>query len=155
MISKCTAKHLKRGYVLVLSEKALSTAKGNIVDESLVNPSSLAKIIAKFWMRGVWGYVLGLLCRFKPATIERLRTFPEKEGASHKQVVLDNAGFLQALKYGSEGGIDLSNMPYAYACLPLQNPEEVALQIQQHLVQRHGPITTAPVGRWELSSISS
>jgi F420-0:gamma-glutamyl ligase-like protein len=134
-ITQHAAKYLKPGCVLVLSEKALSTARGNIVDESLAKPGLLAKVIATFWMRAIWGYVLGPLCRFKPATLERLRRFPKKEGAAHKQVVLDAAGFLQALKYGSEGGIDLSNMPYAYACLPLQHPEEVARQIQERLAR--------------------
>jgi F420-0:gamma-glutamyl ligase-like protein len=137
-ITQRTAKYLRPGCVVVLSEKALSTARGNVVDEALAKPGFLAKIIATFWMRAIWGYVLGPLCRFKPATLERLRSFPKKEGAAHKQVVLDAAGFLQALKYGSEGGIDLSNMPYAYACLPLQHPEEVARQIQERLARETG-----------------
>jgi F420-0:gamma-glutamyl ligase-like protein len=141
-ITRRTAKYLGRGCVLVLSEKALSTARGNIVDEALAKPGFLAKVIATFWMRAIWGYVLGPLCRFKPATLERLRSFPKKAGAAHKQVVLDAAGFLQALKYGSEGGIDLSNMPYSYACLPLQHPHRVARQIQEHLARETGTDVT-------------
>jgi F420-0:gamma-glutamyl ligase-like protein len=141
-ITRRTAKYLRRGCVLVLSEKALSTARGDIVDEALAKPGFLAKAIATFWMRAIWGYVLGPLCRFNPATLARLRSFPKKAGAAHKQVVLDAAGFLQALKYGSEGGIDLSNMPYAYACLPLQHPHRVARQIQEHLARETGTDVT-------------
>jgi len=141
-ITQRTARHLKPGCVLVLSEKALSTARGNIVDEACARPGLLAKVIATFWMRTMWGYVLGPLCRFKPATLERLRRFPEKAGAAHKQVVLETAGFLQALKYGSEGGIDLSNMPYAYACLPLDDARGVARQIQEHLARETGTDVT-------------
>lgn len=142
VITQRTARHLRPGCVLVLSEKALSTARGNIVDEARAKPGWLAQVIATFWMRMVWGYILGPLCRFKPATLERLRSFPKKAGAAHKQVVLDTAGLLQALKYGSEGGIDLSNMPYAYASLPLQDPQGVARQIQERLARETGTDVT-------------
>lgn len=70
--------------------------------------------------------------------MERLRNYPLDEGSHHKQVVLDNAGFLQALMYGSEGGIDISNLPYSYACLPLENPEEEVQHIQRQISEQTG-----------------
>lgn len=120
---------IQDGDVIALSEKALSIAMGNLVDESKIKPSFLAKFLAKFWNRVVWGYVLGILCRLKPETIIKLRKYPVKFGAAHKQLALFCAGFLQALRHYSEGGIDVSNVPYTYACLPLEKPVEIAKRI--------------------------
>ena len=50
---------IEDGDFIVVSEKAISTATGNIVDETTVKPSLTAKVIAGFWMRKVWGYPLG------------------------------------------------------------------------------------------------
>ncbi len=122
-------KILRDGDIIVVSEKAVSTAKGNIINEADVKPSILAYIISRLWMRVFWGYLLGYLCRFRKETLKRLKNYPIEEGGCHKQVVLDYAGFSQALNYGSEGGIDISNLPYSYACLPLKNPTEEAYHI--------------------------
>jgi F420-0:gamma-glutamyl ligase-like protein len=51
-------------------------------------------------------------------------------GSRHKQVALQYAGLLQALMFGSEGGIDGSNLPYTYVSLPLKNPDTIAEMIQ-------------------------
>ena len=40
---------------IILSEKALSTALKNVVDESFVKPGRMARLIAKYWMKYVWG----------------------------------------------------------------------------------------------------
>jgi F420-0:gamma-glutamyl ligase-like protein len=124
-------KYSQDGDILAISEKALSVAKGNVVDESKATAGLLATILVKFVMRFLWGQFLGRLCHFKEVTLSRLRNYPLKEGAAHKQVVMQHAGFFQALKYGSEGGIDMSNLPYSYACLPLPNPHEEAIRIQK------------------------
>ncbi|MCS7120629.1 MAG: coenzyme F420-0:L-glutamate ligase [Nitrososphaerota archaeon] len=121
------------GDILVVSEKALSVAKGRIVDESLVSPSFLARFIAHFWMRVVWGCFLGAVCRLKPINVRRLREYPVREGSAHKQVALWYAGFLDSLLWGSEGGIDASNLPYSYVSLPLEYPEETAQEIHSFL----------------------
>jgi len=121
---------LKDGDVVVVSEKAISTAKGNLVDEDKAVPGWTAKFIARFWMRWVWGYILGPLCHLKPRTVRHLRGYPLRDGARHKQVVLGAAGLLSALKYGSEGGIDVSNLPLRYACLPLEKPSLEADRIR-------------------------
>ena len=55
---------IEDGDFVVVSEKAISTARGNMIDESAVKPSLNARVIARFWMRIVWGYPLGILCRF-------------------------------------------------------------------------------------------
>lgn len=123
----------RKGDVIVISEKAISIAKGLIVDESRIQPTFSACFIASFWMRVVWGYFLGYLCHLKPRSIKRFRTYPKLEGARHKQLALSYAGLLQALRHGSEGGIDVSNLPYSYACLPLPDPRSEAERIGNYL----------------------
>ncbi|MEM3010771.1 MAG: coenzyme F420-0:L-glutamate ligase [Candidatus Bathyarchaeia archaeon] len=124
---------IEDGDIVVVSEKAISTALNNIVDENLFKASRTAVFLARFWMRIVWGYVLGIICRLRKQTIQRFRTYPLKEGSIHKQVALIYAGFLQALMHGSEGGIDGSNLPYSYVSLPLCNAQEIAEKIKEKI----------------------
>jgi F420-0:gamma-glutamyl ligase-like protein len=121
------------GDFTVVSEKAISTASNNIVDENGVRPSLSAKLIAKYWMRIVWGYFLGPLCHFQERLLQRLREYPFEPGSRHKQVALHYAGLLQALMFGSEGGIDGSNLAYSYVSLPLKNADELAQKIRKQI----------------------
>lgn len=118
---------------VVISEKALSIAIGNFIDESNIKASLTARIIARFWMRYVWGYILASICHLGKRLIQRLRKYPVNEGSQHKQVILDRVGFWQALMWGSEGGIDGSNLPYAYVCLPLENSTKLAKNISEKI----------------------
>ncbi|MBS7624000.1 coenzyme F420-0:L-glutamate ligase [Candidatus Bathyarchaeota archaeon] len=129
---------VKDGDIIVVSEKAISIAKSLIIDESKVKPSLLACFLARFWMRIVWGYFLGTLCHMREANIKRLRNYPLREGAAHKETALRYAGFLHALMWGSEGGIDGSNLPYAYVSLPLPNPQKIAEEIREYLRKKLG-----------------
>lgn len=121
------------GDFITVSEKALSTALGNIVDEKTVKPSMLALCITRYWMRIVWPYVLAPLCHLKWTTIRFLQSYPAEEGSHHKQVTLEHCGFLAALAYGSEGAIDGSNLPHSYVALPLDNAQEVACQLRERV----------------------
>jgi F420-0:gamma-glutamyl ligase-like protein len=114
---------------VTISEKAVSTALGNIIDENEIEPSRLARLIAKYWMRIAWPYILGPLCHLRQKTIKFLRSYPLEEGSRHKQLVLMQSGFLRALMHGSEGAIDGSNIPYSYVALPLENAQEIAYQV--------------------------
>jgi len=125
---------IEEGDIVVFSEKALATAKGNIVDESKIKPGLSAKFLAYFWMRLVWGYFLGPLCRMRRTSIELFRTYPA-EGSAHKQLALSFSGPLQALRHGSEGGIDVSNLPFSYACLPLNDAFETAQSLHLSLAR--------------------
>ncbi|MEM2806817.1 MAG: coenzyme F420-0:L-glutamate ligase [Candidatus Bathyarchaeia archaeon] len=129
---------VSNGDFIIISEKAIATATGNIVDESKVEPSLNAKIIAKVWMPLVWGYFLGQICHLRRKLIERLRSYPLDAGSRHKQVALQYAGLLQALMFGSEGGIDGTNLPYAYVCLPLKNAQAIAEKIQRKILEALG-----------------
>lgn len=126
------------GDLIVVSEKALSICEGLVIDESKIKPSLLAHLIARFWMRMVWGYFLGRICHLKRENIERLRNYPVREGAAHKEVALRYAGFLHALMWGSEGGINGSNLPHAYVSLPLKNPQKIAERIKQYIENKTG-----------------
>lgn len=138
IIVKSVEPSVESGDIIVVSEKAISTAEGNIVDESEIKSGFSAEFLTRFWTRIAWGYFLGTICHFKMERIRHLRNLPIKEGAVHKQLVLDYAGLLQAMKYGSEGGIDISNMPYTYACLPLKNPMEKADRLHKKIMNETG-----------------
>ncbi|MEM2968570.1 MAG: coenzyme F420-0:L-glutamate ligase [Candidatus Bathyarchaeia archaeon] len=118
---------------VVVSEKALSTALGNILDESTVKAGFNAKVISRFWMRFAWGYFLSIICHFGKRLTQRLRQYPLEAGSRHKHVALQRASPLQALMWGSEGGIDGSNLPFSYVSLPLRNPYKVADEIRQKI----------------------
>ncbi len=124
---------VENGDFVVVSEKAISTALGCMIDESIVKPNSNARSIARFWMRLCWGYLFGILCHFGPRLLSRLRKYPLDSGSRHKQVALQYAGFWQALMFGSEGGIDGSNLPYSFVSLPLNNADELAQKIQKQI----------------------
>jgi F420-0:gamma-glutamyl ligase-like protein len=132
-IIKVLASRVSNGDFVVVSEKAVSTALNNIVDESLIRPSLNAKLISRVWMRFVWGYFLGVLCHFGHRLLQRLREYPLEAGSHHKQLALQHAGLLQTLMFGSEGGIDGSNLPYSYVSLPLKNAYALAEKIQQQI----------------------
>jgi len=138
-ISYTVAPKLQMSDVLVLSEKAISVATGRIVDEAQIKPGFTARLLARFWMRLFWGCLLAPICRLSKLTTRRLRSYPLQEGAAHKQLALRHVGFLGALRHGSEGGIDVSNVPYSYASLPLERPDEAAKSILETL-RRTNPV---------------
>lgn len=124
---------IKDGDIVAISEKALATGMGAVIDESSIKPGSLAKAIASFWMPKIWGGPLGKLVRLKTKTLCNLRNYPLIFGSKHKQMTLTTVGFLQTLKHYSEGGIDASNLPYSYVSLPLPQADKVAHMIREHL----------------------
>ena len=121
------------GDFVVISEKAISTAISNIVNENTIKPSLCAELIANYWMQIIWGYILGPLCHFRQRPLQYLREYPVEMGSRHKQVALQQAGLLQALMFGSEGGIDGSNLAYAYVSLPLSKADEIAEKIHDQI----------------------
>jgi len=121
---------------VVISEKAISTAMSNIVNENLIKPNLSARLIARYWMPIVWGYILGPLCCFRERLLRYLREYPLEMGSRHKQAALQYAGLLEALMFGSEGGIDGSNLAYAYVSLPLNNANEIAEKIHRQIQQK-------------------
>ncbi|MBS7604905.1 coenzyme F420-0:L-glutamate ligase [Candidatus Bathyarchaeota archaeon] len=137
-ILKAIEGRVSNGDIIVISEKAICVAKKLLINEENIKPSLLARFLARFWMRFVWGYFLGPLCHLKKRNVMRLRNYPLREGAAHKEVALRYAGFLHALMWGSEGGIDGSNLPYAYVSLPLKSAQQIAEEIHKYLKSRLG-----------------
>lgn len=137
-------KRIAEGDVVVFSEKALSTARGNIVDEREIVPGLQALFLTLVWMRIIWGYFLGPLCRMRRKSLKWIRRYP-LEAASHKQHVLRFSGPLQALRHGSEGGIDVSNLPFAYSSLPLPNPLESSDALRRSLCNLTGKNVTVMI----------
>jgi len=132
-IAKSIEKEVRDGDFVTVSEKAISTALGNLVDESAIRPGLTARFLARYWMRYVWGYVFGPLCHLREKTVQHLRAYPIEEGGAHKQVALEHGGLLQAFMMGSEGAIDGSNLPYSYVSLPLKNAQQTAQEIREHI----------------------
>jgi len=124
---------LQDGDIVTVSEKAISTAMGYLVDESKFTSGIIAFLLVSFWTRRIWSGPLGMLAKLKDGTRERLRNYPLIEGAVHKQVSLHYVGLLQSLRHYSEGGIDASNLPYSYVSLPLRKPEGEAVRLHSAL----------------------
>jgi F420-0:gamma-glutamyl ligase-like protein len=127
------AETVREGDFLVVSEKAISVATGRIIDEDTIKPTFLARLVAVGWMRVVWGRILGRICHLNSTNISRLREYPIEKGAIHKQAAMNHAGFFQALRHGSEGGIDASNLPFSLVALPLEDAEKEATKIRERL----------------------
>jgi len=137
--------HIKTGDIVALSEKAISTATGNIIDESKIKPSHVAYFLSKIWTKRVWGGPLGKTLGLKEQTLQNLRDYPVEEGAAHKQLALQKTGLLQSLRHYSEGGIDASNLPYAFVSLPLENPGEIAQKIREGILRKTGAEVTVMI----------
>jgi F420-0:gamma-glutamyl ligase-like protein len=129
-IINATKDIVENGDIITVSEKAVSTALGLLVDESNIEPGSLAKLLVTFWTRKIWAKCLGRLTKMRQNTLVRLINFPMEEGAAHKQVALQYTNILQALRHYSEGGIDATNLPYSYVSLALPKPDYHANRIK-------------------------
>jgi F420-0:gamma-glutamyl ligase-like protein len=136
---------VENGDFVTVSEKAVSTALGNLIDEKEAEASWLARFLAKYWMRFFWPYILGPLCHLRKRTINYLRSYPPEEGSLHKQVALSHSGFLQALMHGSEGAIDGSNLPHSYVSLPLENAQDIAQQLRERIESELGKRVTVVI----------
>ena len=77
-ITNSIASRVENGDFVVVSEKAVSTALGNIVDESLIHPSLNAKLIAKPWMRFMWGYFTRRAVPFRKAFAAETASVPHR-----------------------------------------------------------------------------
>ena len=120
---------------LVIAETPISVSQGRLVDEADYTPSLKAKFLAVVWSKYLWGYIFGPILGIKERTIKNLRKLPE-ESKRHKEVVLQLYGWKHALKPASEAGIDLSNAPGTCVSLLPENPEKVAKEISESLMEK-------------------
>jgi len=133
------------GDFVVISEKAISVAMGRVVDESKADASLVAKALVRVWTRLVWGYFLSPLCRLSNKTQRRLKRYPIPEGEAHKQITLRYVGLSQSLLHYSEGGIDVTNLPYVFAALPLLKAEEIGVKVRQRVKEGCGKDVTVMI----------
>ena len=145
IILRSIAGECRDGDIVVLSEKALSVATGHLVDEKRANPGGLARALVRIWMRIVWGRLLGRLCHLNKRTIRRLKQYPSRYGELHKETVLVYASLWDALLFYSEGGIDVTNLPYSLAALPLPDPTNIAERVRREIIAASGKQLTVMI----------
>lgn len=129
---------------LVISETPIAISQGRIVDESKFKPSWAAYLLADWWSKYLWGYILGPLFGVKERTVRNLKRLP-KEARSHKELILRYYGWKHALKPASEAGVDLSNAPGTYVSLLPEQPEGVVEDIRAKIYARTGKNVTVIV----------
>lgn len=125
-------KFLEDGDFLVISETPIAISQGRLVDEQEFTPSLISILLADFWSKYLWGYILGQLFGIKERTIINLKKLP-KEARAHKQLILEYYGIKHALKPASEAGVDLSNVPGTQVCLLPEDPERVVQNISRKI----------------------
>lgn len=129
---------------LVISETPISVSQGRLVDESTFKPSLLSIILADFWSKYLWGYLLGPIFRIKTRTIKNLRKLPP-EARTHKKVILEYYGLKHALKPASEAGVDLSNVPGSMVSLLPEDPDGVSKDIASKIRKNFGKNVTVMI----------
>ncbi|WP_148688965.1 coenzyme F420-0:L-glutamate ligase [Methanopyrus sp. SNP6] len=143
---------LKDGDVLLLSEKAVAVAEGELIDERGYEPGVLARFLVVLWMRIFWGRILGPLLGplmdppMRTETIENLRNYPLKDGSRHKQMILEEFGLLHALEPASEAGCDVGNVPGYYAAPVPKSADRVARELREELRRRRDVDVSVVVG---------
>lgn len=125
---------IRNGDTVVISEKALSVAYGNIYDENLIKISFIDKALTYLVSKFFWGRIF-----YKPFSsrlISVLRNTDLKLLARHKKLACKIGGVKHLVKPISEVGIDTTNLPYNYVSLPFRNIDEIAKEIHASLVKR-------------------
>ncbi|MFP3280138.1 MAG: coenzyme F420-0:L-glutamate ligase [Vulcanisaeta sp.] len=127
-------KVIDSGDFLIISEKALAIAYGNIYDEDLIKDDIFTRAITMFLNRCIFAFLLRKF--FREKTIHLLIKTPSKFMTAHKKLALKYGGFLHFIKPVSEAGIDTKNLPYHYVALPLRNPQAIAKLIHDEFLRR-------------------
>ncbi len=143
---------LRDGDVLLVSEKAVAVAEGELIDEREYEPGPLAKLLVTLWMRIVWGRILGPLLGplmdppLREETIRNFRRYPKREGAMHKQMILEEFGLLHALEPVSEAGCDVGNVPGYFAAPVPASADRFARRLRERLREDRGVDVSVVVG---------
>ncbi|MEM0026931.1 MAG: coenzyme F420-0:L-glutamate ligase [Ignisphaera sp.] len=129
-------KHVDNGDVIVISEKAISTATGNIYDENSILLDPLSTLLTKL-CNTMWAKLFSYIFR-SPQTIYLLNNMPINAIAAHKKLALKIGGLKHFFKPLSEAGIDASNLPYKYVSLPLKKANDIAIKISSDIYKEIG-----------------
>lgn len=130
-------RYIEDNDILVISEKALSTALGNIYDEKVLKADVMTEIATFFVMRILWGYLLKFVFR-NYETIKLIKGIPLNVLSPHKKLALKYGGIKHFLKPISEAGIDTTNLPYRYVSLPLTNPLQILNNMRLEIFHKLG-----------------
>lgn len=128
-------KVVEEGDIVVISETPISIIEGNLVDESKYDYGFVSLLIAEFWCKFLWGYVLALL-NYNSRTISNLRKMPP-EARNHKEFILREYGLKHALMPSGDAGVDLSNVPGSYVSLLPDNPEGSAFLVKDLIYEKY------------------
>ncbi|MEM0005191.1 MAG: coenzyme F420-0:L-glutamate ligase [Desulfurococcaceae archaeon] len=128
-------KHLDNGSILVISEKAVSVAMGNIYDESVIRVDAFSKYFTKIINAYLWSRVLYGLFIHGDEFLRLIEEIPLEQLAAHKKLSLKYGGLHHFIKPYSEAGVDTTNLPYYYVSLPLRNADKVAREIRENIVR--------------------
>ncbi|MEM4867266.1 MAG: coenzyme F420-0:L-glutamate ligase [Ignisphaera sp.] len=121
--------HIENGDILVISEKALSIALGNIYDEEIIHVDIITKLFTFMTVKILWTKLLRSLLKSQDI-LSILDNTSIKVLGAHKKLALRYGGLKHFLKPVSEAGIDTTNLPYSYVSLPLLNIDHVLNKIQ-------------------------
>lgn len=128
-------KYIENGDILVVSEKALSVALGNIYDEEAIDVDIVTRLFAFITAKILWGRVLRHLFKSQDILSILDATFIDVV-AAHKKLALRYGGLKHFLKPVSEAGIDATNLPHSYVSLPLSNLEKILKRIQLEIFRK-------------------
>lgn len=134
-IVKVYGNTIKNNDIIVLSDKALSTALGNIYDESIISVDPMTSIMTFLTSRILWGYLLRKLFT-DINTIKIVSETPLDLLAKHKKLALYYGGIWHFLKPLSESGIDATNLPYYYVSTPVKNITKIIREIKHSIESR-------------------
>jgi F420-0:gamma-glutamyl ligase-like protein len=128
-IVKVYGNKIRDGDIIVISDKALSIAHGNIYDESTIYVDPITNAMAFITSKILWGYFLkGIFINID--TVKLINETPLKLLAKHKKLALSIGGLKHFLKPLSEAGIDVTNLPYHYVSIPIKNISNVVREIK-------------------------
>lgn len=126
---------LDNGSFIVITEKAISVALGNIYDEGIIKPDLISTYFTKIVNSHLWGRLLYRLFRRGEDFLDLIREIPLEYLAVHKKLSIKYGGLHHFIKPYSEAGIDTTNLPYYYVSLPLRNADKIAREIRDDIVK--------------------
>jgi|GEM_PF-99107 F420-0:gamma-glutamyl ligase-like protein len=125
--------YLEDGSIVVLTEKAVSVALGNIYDESIIKPDPISEYLTRIINWYLWRRVFYKFFKYSGNFLQIVEEVPLEYLAMHKKLSIKYGGLLSFIKPYSEAGIDTTNLPYYYVSLPLRKADKIAREIKEEI----------------------
>jgi len=126
---------LDDGSIVVVTEKAVSVALGNIYDESVIKVDPISSYLTKIISSHLWGRLLYRFFKHRENFLQIIEEVPLEYLAAHKKLSVKYGGLLSFIKPYSEAGIDTTNLPYYYVSLPLKDADKIARELREEIVK--------------------